>query len=172
MNQFLQAHEYTIRVLTNFFENSWRYSQLKVHHWCRDTGGKWKKSLIIKCLIILFGHLWEVELTYRYSFCLQVHFKVLVARCHSFYLFLHNLSRHTISYIYYSLSTTLVLLIAIRSVESLLWGAEPRFEPGPAVQQAGALLSEPHRTLNLSHTAPYLSHTAPFKVSAAWYCSH
>ncbi len=30
------------------------------------TGGKWKKSSIIKVFIILFGHLWEVELTYRY----------------------------------------------------------------------------------------------------------
>jgi hypothetical protein len=27
-----------------------------------------KKSSIIKVLIILFGHLWEVELTYRYIF--------------------------------------------------------------------------------------------------------
>ncbi len=33
-----------------------------------DTGGKWKKSSIIKVLIILFGHLWEVMLTYRYIF--------------------------------------------------------------------------------------------------------
>ncbi len=49
---------------------------------------------------------------------------------------------------YYSWSTTLVVLIAFRSVEGLLWGAEPRFELGPAVQQAGALLSEPHRTLD------------------------
>jgi hypothetical protein len=28
-----------------------------------DTGGKWKKSLIRKILIILFGHLWVVEET-------------------------------------------------------------------------------------------------------------
>jgi hypothetical protein len=41
-----------------------------------DTGGKWKKSSIIKVLIILFGHLWEVELTYRYIFAFQIHFKV------------------------------------------------------------------------------------------------
>ncbi len=33
------------------------------------------------------------------------------------------------------------------SVEGLLWGPEPRFELGPAVQQADALLSEPRRTL-------------------------
>jgi hypothetical protein len=31
-----------------------------------DTRGKWKKSSIIKVLIILFGHLWEVELAFRY----------------------------------------------------------------------------------------------------------
>jgi hypothetical protein len=44
-------------------------SQLKVHH--RDTGDKWKKSSITKVLIILFGHLWEVELTYRYIFAFK-----------------------------------------------------------------------------------------------------
>ncbi len=60
----------SIPAISNFFENSWRYSQLKVLH-------RWKKSSIIKVLIILFGHLWEVELTYR--FCLQVHFKVSAA---------------------------------------------------------------------------------------------
>jgi hypothetical protein len=35
------------------------------------TGGKWKKSSIIKVLIILFGHLWEEELTYRYIFAFK-----------------------------------------------------------------------------------------------------
>ena len=39
----------------------------------------------------------------------------------------------------------------IRSVEGLLWGAEPRFELGPAVQQANALQSEPHCTLSEPH---------------------
>jgi hypothetical protein len=39
-----------------------------VHHGVVDTDVKWKKSSIIKVLIILFGHLWEVELTYRYIF--------------------------------------------------------------------------------------------------------
>jgi hypothetical protein len=33
--------------------------------------GKWKKSSIINVLIILFGHLWEVELTYRYIFAFK-----------------------------------------------------------------------------------------------------
>ncbi len=36
-----------------------------------DTSGKWKKSSILKFLIILFGHLWEVELTYRYFFAFK-----------------------------------------------------------------------------------------------------
>jgi hypothetical protein len=44
------------------------------------------------------------------------------------------------------------------SVEGLLWGAEPRFELGPALQQADALLYEPRRTLNMS---PNLSLTWP-----------
>jgi hypothetical protein len=48
---------------------------------------------------------------------------------------------------YYSLSTTLVVLIAFRSVEGFLWGAEQRFELGPAVQQADALHSEPRHPL-------------------------
>jgi hypothetical protein len=34
-----------------------------------------------------------------------------------------------------------------RSVGGLLWGTEPRFELGPALQQADVLLSEPRRTL-------------------------
>jgi hypothetical protein len=29
-----------------------------------DTGGKWKKSSVRKILIILFGYLWVVEVTY------------------------------------------------------------------------------------------------------------
>ncbi len=33
-----------------------------------DTSTKWKKSSISKVLIVLFGHLWVVELTYRYMF--------------------------------------------------------------------------------------------------------
>ncbi len=39
-----------------------------------NTGDKWKISSIIKVLIILFGHLWEVELTYRYIFAFKLTF--------------------------------------------------------------------------------------------------
>ncbi len=47
------------------------------------------------------------------------------------------------------------------------WGAEPRFELGPALQQASALPTEPHCTLTELHctlTEPHctlMSHTAP-----------
>jgi hypothetical protein len=45
-----------------------------------QTGGKWKKPSSRKVLIILFGHLWVLELTYVYiHFCLQIHFKVSAA---------------------------------------------------------------------------------------------
>jgi hypothetical protein len=52
------------------------------------------------------------------------------------------------------------------------WGAEPRFELGPAlqVQQAGALPTEPRRTQTEPRrtlTEPrrtLLSHAAPFKI--------
>ncbi len=65
-------------------------------------------------------------------------FKGLVAPYHSFlYLFLHLSSRHTAFHSCYN--------HCFSSVEG--WCAEPRFELGPAVQQAGALLSEPRRTL-------------------------
>ncbi len=63
---FPQAPEYTIRVVSIFFENSWRYSQLKVHHRCRWHRWQMEKIYNHKSLIILFGHLWEVELSYRY----------------------------------------------------------------------------------------------------------
>ncbi len=42
-----------------------------------DTGGKWKKSSIRKILIILFGHLWEVEETYILIFAFKFTFRYL-----------------------------------------------------------------------------------------------
>ncbi len=73
-------------------------------------------------------------------------FKGLVARCHSFYLFF-TLTEYTYNILY-------IILVecrscsphCFRSVEGHLWGAEPRFELGPAVQQADSLLSEPRHT--------------------------
>jgi len=43
----------------------------------------------------------------------------------------------------------------------LLWGDEPRFELGPAWQQADALLPEPRRTQVWATPHPSLSHAAP-----------
>jgi hypothetical protein len=75
LNGDQQCHEHAIRDIKNFFENSQRYSQLKVHHHCRWHWRQMEKIFIRKGLIILFGNLWVVKLTYRYFF-LEVHFKV------------------------------------------------------------------------------------------------
>jgi hypothetical protein len=40
---FLQAPDYTIRVVSSFFKNSMRYSQLKVCHWCQRH--RWHRIL-------------------------------------------------------------------------------------------------------------------------------
>ncbi len=71
MNQFPPSPwEYHFK----FLENSRGYSQLKVHHRCRWH--RWQmEKIFIQVLIILFGHLWEVELTYRYIFAFKVTFR-------------------------------------------------------------------------------------------------
>jgi hypothetical protein len=59
-----------------------------------------------------------------------------------------TLSEHTYNiYIYNSSRTASCCLHRFRSVEGLLWGAEPRYELGPALQQADALLFVPDRSL-------------------------
>ncbi len=79
--------------------------------------------------------------------------KGLVASCHSFFIYF-TLSEHTYNiYICNSMRTASSFLHRFRSVEGLLWGAEPRFELGPALQQADALQFAPRRTL-LRHAAP------------------
>ncbi len=42
-----------------------------------DTGGKWQKSSNWKILIILFGYLWVVELTYTYIFAFKFSLRCL-----------------------------------------------------------------------------------------------
>ncbi len=59
-----------------------------------------------------------------------------------FKFFLHYSSRHTI-FIYTTRRVPSCCPHGFRSVEGLLWGSKPKFELGPAVQQADALLSEP-----------------------------
>jgi hypothetical protein len=74
---FPQAPDYNIRIISNFFENSGRYSQVKVHHWCQqhrwqichrcqwhrwqiaaainDTGGKFCHQFPLCC-----WHQWQI----------------------------------------------------------------------------------------------------------------
>jgi hypothetical protein len=75
MNQFPQSPRVYIRAVSNFFKNLQIYSRSRCTTSVVDTGGKWEKSSIIKVLIILFGHLWEVELTYRYIFAFKFTFR-------------------------------------------------------------------------------------------------
>ncbi len=64
---FPEAPDYTIRAVSYFFENSRRYSELKVHHRCRWHWWQMEKNLQKnkKIFIISFGHLWVVELAYK-----------------------------------------------------------------------------------------------------------
>jgi hypothetical protein len=65
-----------------------------------------------------------------------------------FFLFIFAFTEHTYNILYIILvEYHSWSLHCFRSVEGLLWGAEPRFELGPAKQQADALLSETRRTL-------------------------
>jgi hypothetical protein len=67
MNQFPPklAHEYPIGAVSVFSKICGDISSSRCTTGVVDTGGKCKKSSIRKVLIILFGHLWVVELTYR-----------------------------------------------------------------------------------------------------------
>jgi hypothetical protein len=63
MNHFPQAPEYTIKAVSNFSKIRGDIHSSRCTTDVVDIGGKRKNSSIIKVLIILFGHLWEVELT-------------------------------------------------------------------------------------------------------------
>ncbi len=79
---FPQAPEYTIRAVSNFTKIRGNI--------CSSRCTKWKKSSIIKVLIILFGQLWEEELTYRYIFAYKFTLRsqqpdivpIICRRCH------------------------------------------------------------------------------------------
>jgi hypothetical protein len=58
---FPQAPEYTIRAVSNFFENSRRYSQLKVCHRCRWHRWQVQKIFNHKSINYLVWTPWEVE---------------------------------------------------------------------------------------------------------------
>ena len=76
---FPQAPEYTNRAVSNFFENSRRYSQLKVHHRCRWH--RWQMAKIFK--LKNFNYFVWTPLGSRVNiyinFCLQVQFKMTAA---------------------------------------------------------------------------------------------
>ncbi len=76
---FPQAYEYTSTAILNFFENSRRYSRLKVHHRCQRHW--WQMEKIFKQKN--FNNFVWAPLGSRVSiyklFCLQDHFKVSAA---------------------------------------------------------------------------------------------
>ncbi len=81
---FPQAPEYITRAVSNFFENSRRYSQLKVHHWCRWH--RWQMGKIFKNLnYFVWTPLGSIVNIYI-NFCLQVHFEVSASWYCSHYL--------------------------------------------------------------------------------------
>ncbi len=83
---FPQAPEYTKRAVSNFFENSRRYSQLKVHHRCRWH--RWQMAKIFK--LKNFNYFVWTPLGSRVNiyiiFCLQVQFKMTAALYCTHYL--------------------------------------------------------------------------------------
>ncbi len=83
---FPQASEYNITAISNFSENSRRYSRLKVHHQC--LWHRWQMEKIFKEKNF-HNFVWaplgsRVNIYIR--FCLQVHFKVSAAWYYSHYL--------------------------------------------------------------------------------------
>ncbi len=91
-----------------------------------------------------------VLLTKRFFCCIFIAIsQIKQVWWHAATLFIYfTLIEHTYNlYIYNSSSAVSCFPHSFRSVEGLLWGAEPRFELGPALQQADVLLSEPCRTL-------------------------
>ncbi len=92
---------------------------------------KWDHWVWIRCLIFHDeGHKWFGS-TLPFFF---IYFYINRADIQYLYKLLVEYRYHSCSHCF-------------RSVQGLVWGAEPRFEFGPALQQADALLSEPRRTL-------------------------
>jgi hypothetical protein len=74
--------------ISNFFENSRRYSRLKVHHWCQRH--RWQMGKIFK-LKNFNNFVWAPSgsrVNIYINFCLQVHFKVSAAwYCYNYFRF-------------------------------------------------------------------------------------
>ncbi len=73
---FPQAPEYTIRAVSNFFKNSRRYSQLKVHHRCCWHRWQMEKIFNEKNFNYFVWTLLGSRVNIYINFCLQVHLKV------------------------------------------------------------------------------------------------
>ncbi len=76
---FSQASDYTIRAVSNFFENSRRYSQLKVCHRCQRHQWQIEKTFKQKNFNNFVWTPLGSRITIYIKFCLQVHFKVSAA---------------------------------------------------------------------------------------------
>ena len=59
MNQFPPSPKYPIRIVSNFFKNSRRYSQLKVNHWYQRH--RWQTmGLISGCRYLKGTQAWDI----------------------------------------------------------------------------------------------------------------
>ncbi len=83
---FPQASDYTIRAVLNFFENSRRYSQLKVCHRCQRHRWQIEKIFNQKNFYNFFWSPLGSRGNIYINFCLQVHFQVSAAWYCSNYL--------------------------------------------------------------------------------------
>ncbi len=72
---FHQAPEYTIMAISNFFENSWRYLRLKVHHRCPWRQWQMEKIINQKSFNYFVWTSLGSRVNININFCLQVHFK-------------------------------------------------------------------------------------------------
>jgi hypothetical protein len=73
---FPQASDYTNRAVSNFFENSRRYSQLKVCHRCQRHRWQMEKTFKQKNFNNFVWTPLGSRVNIFINFCLQVHFKV------------------------------------------------------------------------------------------------
>ncbi len=76
---FPQASDYTIRVVSNFFKNSRRYSQLKVCHRCQWHRWQMEKTFKQKNFNSFVWTPLGSRVNIYINFCLLVHFKVSAA---------------------------------------------------------------------------------------------
>ncbi len=76
---FPPAPEYPIKTVSNFFENSRRYSELKIDHRCRWHRWQMRKIFTQKNFNNFVGTPLDSRVDTHIHFCLQVHFKVSAA---------------------------------------------------------------------------------------------